>query len=164
MAVGDVISLGSKQRVSQAADSKRRSMQKPNDLSYYVDNFSITTTFNNEQISAFTPLRPKIEAELSALHEVLDSANPNVQIIALYRAKRKDHESKVSDLRAVESLLADHKAKHEGLKLTRHRQFREGFELIARHVKAIYRLITSGGDADLETIDQLDPFSEGVLF
>jgi hypothetical protein len=79
MAVGDVISHGSKQRVSQAADSKRRSMQqKTNDLSHYVDNFSITTTFNNEQISAFTPLRPKIEAELSALHEVLDSANPNV--------------------------------------------------------------------------------------
>ena len=31
-------------------------------------------------------------------------------------------------------------------------------------MKQIYRLITNGGDADLETIDQLDPFSEGVLF
>ena len=31
-------------------------------------------------------------------------------------------------------------------------------------MKQIYRLITAGGDADLETIDQLDPFSEGVLF
>ena len=25
-------------------------------------------------------------------------------------------------------------------------------------------MITNGGDADLETIDQLDPFSEGVMF
>jgi structural maintenance of chromosome 4 len=45
------------------------------------------------------------------------------------------------------------KARHEELKIARHTQFRAGFDLIAKHVKQIYRLITNGGDADLETID-----------
>lgn len=52
----------------------------------------------------------------------------------------------------------------KSLKQKRHKQFKQGFDLISGHVKQIYRLITNGGDADLETIDQLDPFSEGVLF
>jgi structural maintenance of chromosome 4 len=50
------------------------------------------------------------------------------------------------------------------LKLLRHDEFKQGFQLIAMHVKQIFRLITAGGDAELETIDALDPFSEGVLF
>jgi len=39
------------------------------------------------------------------------------------------------------------------LKKKRHDEFKEGFAIIANHVKAIFRLITNGGDADLETID-----------
>lgn len=39
-----------------------------------------------------------------------------------------------------------------------------GFKFIADHVKQMYRLITNGGDAELEIKDSLDPFSEGVLF
>ena len=41
----------------------------------------------------------------------------------------------------------------EDLKQRRHDQFKDSFQLIASHVKQIYRLITNGGDADLETID-----------
>jgi structural maintenance of chromosome 4 len=36
--------------------------------------------------------------------------------------------------------------------------------VIASHLQQIYRLITNGGDAELEILDQLDPFSEGVMF
>ena len=39
-----------------------------------------------------------------------------------------------------------------------------GFKFIAAKVKVMYRLITNGGDAELEIKDTLDPFSEGVLF
>ena len=40
----------------------------------------------------------------------------------------------------------------------------DGFKFIAQHVKEMYRLITNGGDAELEMKDTLDPFSEGILF
>ena len=49
--------------------------------------------------------------------------------------------------------MALRRTEYDELKERRHKQFKEGFELIANHVKQIYRLITNGGDADLETID-----------
>jgi structural maintenance of chromosome 4 len=67
-------------------------------------------------------------------------------------------------LKEIEQQLTEKRIEFEELRERRHKQFRTGFELIAMHVKKIYRLITNGGDADLETIDALDPFSEGILF
>ena len=64
----------------------------------------------------------------------------------------------------LEENLSKRRYEHDLLKSKRLDEFKDGFTLIAEHVKQIYRLITNGGDADLETIDQLDPFSEGVLF
>ena len=46
----------------------------------------------------------------------------------------------------------------------RHDEFMGGFKFIAKSVKDMYRLITNGGDAELEIKDTLDPFAEGVLF
>ena len=31
-------------------------------------------------------------------------------------------------------------------------------------LKDMYRMITMGGNAELELVDSLDPFSEGILF
>lgn len=42
--------------------------------------------------------------------------------------------------------------------------FREGFSIINSKLKQVYQLLTSGGDAELELIDSLDPFSDGVNF
>lgn len=53
----------------------------------------------------------------------------------------------------IEEGLKNAKLKFEELKKERFEVFKKGFDLIAKHVKQIYRLITDGGDADLETID-----------
>lgn len=50
------------------------------------------------------------------------------------------------------------------MKKQRHEEFMEGFKFISSKVKEMYRLITNGGDAELEIKDSLDPFAEGVLF
>ena len=39
-----------------------------------------------------------------------------------------------------------------------------GFAAISSRLKEMYRLITLGGDAELELVDSLDPFAEGVVF
>ena len=67
--------------------------------------------------------------------------------------KSKDHAQKCADLTALEQGLAQHRQNLDNLKQSRHKQFKDGFDLIAKHVKQIYRLITNGGDADLEPID-----------
>jgi structural maintenance of chromosome 4 len=40
----------------------------------------------------------------------------------------------------------------------------EGFNIISAKLKEMYQLITNGGDAELELLDSIDPFSEGVIF
>lgn len=52
----------------------------------------------------------------------------------------------------------------EVLKEKRLSMFREGFQVISSKLKEVYQLLTKGGDAELELIDSLDPFSEGVNF
>jgi structural maintenance of chromosome 4 len=40
----------------------------------------------------------------------------------------------------------------------------EGFSTISLRLKEMYQMITMGGNAELELVDSLDPFSEGILF
>jgi structural maintenance of chromosome 4 len=40
----------------------------------------------------------------------------------------------------------------------------EGFGEITLKLKEMYQMITLGGDAELELVDSLDPFSEGIVF
>ena len=39
-----------------------------------------------------------------------------------------------------------------------------GFGTITLKLKEMYQMITLGGDAELELVDSLDPFSEGIVF
>jgi len=39
-----------------------------------------------------------------------------------------------------------------------------GFSVITTRLKEMYQMITLGGDAELELVDSLDPFSEGIVF
>ena len=43
-------------------------------------------------------------------------------------------------------------------------EFLAGFSVISLKLKEIYQMITLGGDAELELVDSLDPFSEGIVF
>ena len=38
----------------------------------------------------------------------------------------------------------------------------EGFGIITGKLKEMYQMITLGGDAELELVDSLDPFTEGI--
>jgi len=67
-------------------------------------------------------------------------------------------------LKECETFISTRKEELNGLKKMRHDEFMKGFKFISAQVKMMYRLITNGGDAELEIKDTLDPFSEGVLF
>lgn len=43
-------------------------------------------------------------------------------------------------------------------------EFMASFRKITIKLKEMYQMITLGGDAELELVDSLDPFSEGVSF
>ena len=49
---------------------------------------------------------------------------------------------------------------YERLRKTRLDEFMAGFNVISLKLKEMYQMITLGGDAELELVDSLDPFSE----
>jgi hypothetical protein len=67
--------------------------------------------------------------------EELEATHPNVQILALYRTKKAEFKEKDGHLRELECNLNRQKKEHDGLKSQRHDEFKEGFTLIAIHVK-----------------------------
>ena len=101
---------------------------------------------------------------MSALDRSLQNENPNINIIQQYRAKLLDFKEKDGRLKEVEKVFGSMKDEHHTLKKKRHDEFMQGFGIISQKLKEMYRLITNGGDAELEALDALDPFSEGIQF
>lgn len=59
----------------------------------------------------------------------------------------------------------DQQRKHyDNLRKERLNEFMAGFVIITNKLKEMYQMITLGGDAELELVDSLDPFSEGIIF
>ena len=101
---------------------------------------------------------------MAALDRSLQNENPNINIIQQYRAKLLDFKEKDGRLKEVEKVFGTMKDEHHMLKKKRHDEFMQGFGIISQKLKEMYRLITNGGDAELEALDALDPFSEGIQF
>lgn len=65
---------------------------------------------------------------------------------------------------AVTEERNDARKAHEELRRLRLEKFMDGFGQITLKLKEMYQMITLGGDAELELVDSLDPFSEGIVF
>lgn len=53
---------------------------------------------------------------------------------------------------------------YDDLKVKRREEFMTGYNIIKMKLKEMYQMITLGGDADFEMVDNYDPFSEGIQF
>ena len=105
-----------------------------------------------------------IEKNIKSFHHERQNLSPNFGAIETFRKNRRDYLSKVADL---DDITAKRDLYMEHLRETKDRRFKEfktGYLIIARKLKELYRSITLGGDADLEFIDSLDPFSEGINY
>ena len=57
-------------------------------------------------------------------------------------------------------MLVQVRRAYEDMKKKRLDDFMAGFTVISMKLKEMYQMITLGGDAELELVDSLDPFSE----
>lgn len=71
---------------------------------------------------------------------------------------------RISDLNEVTESRNEARRVHEDLRRLRLEMFMDGFGKITLKLKEMYQMITLGGDAELELVDSLDPFSEGIVF
>jgi structural maintenance of chromosome 4 len=104
-------------------------------------------------------------ASIAALEEKTSNASSvDLSVIAEYRRRCNDLASRTADLNTALSARDTAKTRLTDLRSLRLSQFMTGFTTISSHLKSMYQLITLGGNAELELVDSLDPFSEGILF
>lgn len=98
------------------------------------------------------------------LEAQLKDMNPNLDSISEYRRKVSSYNERVEELNLVTQQRDDIKRQYDEWRKKRLDEFMAGFNTISLKLKEMYQMITLGGDAELELVDSLDPFSEGVVF
>ncbi|VDP16721.1 unnamed protein product [Schistosoma margrebowiei] len=102
--------------------------------------------------------------EMKHLEERINAMAPNMASIEEYRRKAENYLTRVSELNRITNILGEQRKHMEDAKSKRLSEFLDGFHAITNKLKEMYQMITQGGDAELELIDSLDPFTEGIVF
>lgn len=99
------------------------------------------------------------EAEVEKL-----KGSVNMTSLLDYLRRDADYRARLEDLEAITGERNTVRKKYEDLRRQRLEDFMGGFGAITLKLKEMYQMITLGGDAELELVDSLDPFSEGIVF
>jgi len=89
---------------------------------------------------------------------------PDLAALAEYRKKEEIYLSRVAELDTITGQRDTQRKYYDDLRKQRLNEFMAGFAIITSKLKEMYQMITLGGDAELELVDSLDPFSEGIVF
>ncbi|QIX00749.1 hypothetical protein AMS68_006266 [Peltaster fructicola] len=104
-----------------------------------------------------------LKAAIAGLEEHT-SQHVEVSVLAEYRRRVNEYSSRLEDLNGALTARDSAKKRTDDLRRLRLEGFMEGFSVISLRLKEMYQMITMGGNAELELVDSLDPFSEGILF
>lgn len=105
-----------------------------------------------------------LQTEIAALEEKNENTNVDISVLAEYRKRAEEHAARSLDLAEAVTSRDTAKKRCDELRRLRLEGFMEGFSIISLRLKEMYQMITMGGNAELELVDSLDPFSEGILF
>lgn len=122
-----------------------------------LKNLEDETQCQEVDISALTQSNQKIQTEL-------DHNKPNLGAIAEYRSRQAVYLERMKEYAVLHDARNRKREVRNELLKRRHGEFMEGFEIITNKVKQMYQMITLGGDAELELVNSLAPFDDGVIF
>ncbi|GMH05121.1 hypothetical protein Nepgr_006961 [Nepenthes gracilis] len=129
----------------------------------FVDPEKLQATLMDETFTMSCDLRKSLEM-VALLEAQLKEMNPNLDSIVEYRKKVSLYHERVEELNTVTEERDQIKKQYDEWRKKRLDEFMDGFNVISLKLKEMYQMITLGGDAELELVDSLDPFSEGVVF
>ena len=104
-----------------------------------------------------------LKKEIHKLEENLKAQTPNLQAIQNYRELQIKFMERVNELDEITNARDQLCNKFEDMRKKRLDEFMGGFTAIRLKLKEIYRTVTLEGDAELELVDSLDPFTEGIV-
>lgn len=103
-----------------------------------------------------------------------------MSVLKEYKRREAEYRKRVDDLDKITATRDAQKEKYDRLRKKRLDEFMAGFSMISLKLKEMYqarilvlthksislwkKMITLGGNAELELVDSMDPFSEGIIF
>ncbi|KAM5276031.1 structural maintenance of chromosomes protein 4 isoform 2-T2 [Hipposideros larvatus] len=105
-----------------------------------------------------------ITNQIALLEAQCHEMKPNLGAIAEYKKKEELYLQRVAELDKITYERDNFRQAYEDLRKQRLNEFMAGFYIITNKLKENYQMLTLGGDAELELVDSLDPFSEGIMF
>eukprot|EP00300_Choanocystis_sp_HF-7_P009147 c16284_g2_i1.p1 GENE.c16284_g2_i1~~c16284_g2_i1.p1 ORF type:complete len:1310 (+),score=433.28 c16284_g2_i1:87-4016(+) len=108
--------------------------------------------------------REDVENQVTLLQQAIENIKPNFSAVERWQAKDREYLKRSRELEDLGRIRDEKRREHDALKSRRLQEFMDGFTTITMKLKEIYQMITLGGDAELEIVDSLDPFSEGIVF
>ena len=103
-------------------------------------------------------------AAITKATEKLPKEIPNMDIIERYKTQNEEYLRRLDKLQKITDERNKMREAQQLAVRKRMQEFNYGFTQITGKLKEMYRMITLGGDAELELVDSLDPFSEGIVF
>uniref|UniRef100_A0A4X2LIA6 Structural maintenance of chromosomes protein n=1 Tax=Vombatus ursinus TaxID=29139 RepID=A0A4X2LIA6_VOMUR len=125
-----------------------------------IEEISVLSQEDLEAIQSPDSLTNQIALLEAQCHEM----KPNLGSIAEYKKKEELYLQRVADLDRITAERERFRQAYEDLRKQRLNEFMAGFNIITNKLKENYQMLTLGGDAELELVDSLDPFSEGIMF
>lgn len=119
-------------------------------------------TYTEEEIATYK--LADLQYKISVQEENLKANKPNLTVIDDYFKKREVYLERVQVLEDITKKRNEMRQLHDDVRKKRYTEFMQGYNIITKKLKEMYQMITQGGDAELELVDSMDPFSEGVTF
>ena len=106
----------------------------------------------------------ELQYRITVLEEEMERMDVNPDAISAWKKADEEYNDRAAELEAATSQRDEARLSYDDLRKKRLDEFMAGFNTISLKLKEMYQMITMGGDAELELVDSLDPFSEGILF
>ncbi|CDO73402.1 hypothetical protein BN946_scf185013.g36 [Trametes cinnabarina] len=118
--------------------------------------------YTEQELATFK--KRELVADVELLDEKVKNAKPDLGVLKDYRQREEEFLRRAADLDEVTKLRDEKKEEYDTLRKRRLDEFMAGFSAISLKLKEMYQMITLGGNAELELVDSMDPFSEGIIF
>ncbi|KAJ1887347.1 Structural maintenance of chromosomes protein 4 [Kickxella alabastrina] len=105
-----------------------------------------------------------LESRIEQTEARLQRTRPNLSVLTEYTRRAKEYRKRMDELEEMTNQRDRAQRELDHLRTRRLEEFMTGFNIISYKLKEMYQMVTLGGNAELELVDSLDPFSEGIVF
>ncbi|KAJ2106484.1 Structural maintenance of chromosomes protein 4, partial [Coemansia sp. RSA 921] len=105
-----------------------------------------------------------LEVQIEQAEARLQRTRPNLSVLTEYARRAREFRKRMGELEEMTAKRDSAQRELDSLRTRRLEEFMAGFNVISYKLKEMYQMITLGGNAELELVDSLDPFSEGIVF